>query len=172
VNYKHGMRHTRVYRIWCGMKNRCTNPNEEAFKDYGARGITVCARWSESFEAFYADMGDCGDNLSIERVNNDKGYEPGNCIWATRVQQARNKRSTRLLTAEGISRTPAEWAEISGLKLRTIMQRLTLGWSEQDAVTHPIVKQRAGTKRGERLHSPKSFGAEHEVRFSAPEWIE
>lgn len=78
--------------IWKAMIQRCTNPNDRRWKDYGGRGITVCQRWRESFEAFYADMGPRPDGLSIDRVNNDRGYSPQNCQWATREQQARNKR--------------------------------------------------------------------------------
>jgi hypothetical protein len=83
---------TSTYYIWAAMIQRCTNPRCAAWKDYGGRGISVCARWRESFENFLADMGEKPEGLSIDRTNNDGNYEPGNCRWATASEQARNKR--------------------------------------------------------------------------------
>jgi hypothetical protein len=102
----HGMRDTRVYAIWNAMRQRCTNPNQPHYERYGGRGITVCPEWLESFEKFYADMGDPPtDDHSIDRIENDRGYEPGNCRWATRVEQQANTRPRRPETFKG---TPGE----------------------------------------------------------------
>ena len=87
---------TADYHSWLAMLKRCTNPNEPAFPDYGGRGIMVCDRWRNSFESFLADMGPRPRGLTLERVDNDGNYEPGNCVWGTRKQQSRNRRSTKL----------------------------------------------------------------------------
>ena len=81
------------YVVWCGMKARCNNPNEPAYKNYGARGIRVCARWIHSFDNFVADMGLPPKGLTLERVNNDGDYLPENCVWADRKTQNRNSRN-------------------------------------------------------------------------------
>lgn len=90
-NTRHGHHGTRTYQIWKGMRQRCSNPNQPAYPDYGGRGIKVCARW-ESFDAFLADMGECPVGLSIERQDNAGDYEPGNCSWESRTVQNRNSR--------------------------------------------------------------------------------
>ncbi len=84
------MSRTSTYRIWCAMKQRCLNPNTAAYHRYGGRGITVCERWV-TFENFLADMGERPEGLSLERVNNNGNYEPGNCVWATPKMQAANR---------------------------------------------------------------------------------
>lgn len=91
----HGMKKTRTYRIWSGMKQRCNNPKNPHYSYYGERGIKVCDRWESSFEAFLEDMGAAPDGLTIERKNNSFGYEPSNCVWASMAEQALNRRMPR-----------------------------------------------------------------------------
>lgn len=94
-NTTHGMKGTPTYKAWKSMRQRCKNKNDPHYPDYGGRGITVCERW-ESFENFLADMGERpSDDLSIDRINNDGNYEPGNCRWTDRFTQARNRRNTK-----------------------------------------------------------------------------
>ena len=95
MNRTHGKSKTRTYKIWAGMVQRCTNENVSCFDIYGARGITVAPEW-RSFESFLADMGERPDGMSIERIDNDKGYSKDNCRWATSEAQSQNRRSNRL----------------------------------------------------------------------------
>ncbi len=89
-------RHTKTYHAWSNMITRCENPSNRRHGTYGARGITVCPRWRNSFADFLADMGPAPDGLTLDRRDNDRGYEPDNCQWATRTEQARNKTTTKL----------------------------------------------------------------------------
>jgi len=93
ANTKHGHSGEKLYAVWPSMINRCTNPKSKAWKDYGKRGIKVCAEWMASYEAFLSDMGACPEGLTLERMDNDGHYAEINCIWATRVAQANNRRA-------------------------------------------------------------------------------
>jgi len=124
MNTTHGSYGTPEYRVWRGMKDRCFNPNSASYADYGGRGITVCDKWVNSFQAFLADMGPRPDGASIDRIDNNKGYESGNCRWADRITQARNKRNNSLIEHEGETRTLSEWAERAGMPAWKLSQRL------------------------------------------------
>jgi len=138
----HGMTHHPVFSVWLGMHTRCYNKNDSKYDTYGGRGITICERWRDDFAAFFSDMGDRpSKNHSIDRIDNEKGYEPGNCRWATRNDQARNKRNTVMVTLDGITRPAVEWASILGMSSRVLRKRLTKGWSAERALTPPTKKE-------------------------------
>jgi hypothetical protein len=132
---------TPEYNTWVGMNERCSNPAKKFYSYYGGRGITVCERWrgEHGFENFLADVGPRpSKEHSIDRIDNDRGYEPGNVRWATRVEQMRNRRSCRVLEAFGRQQTVAAWAEQYGLKLGTVCARINKGWSVERALTTPV----------------------------------
>jgi hypothetical protein len=120
------------YRVWCSMVARCTLPTEKSWANYGGRGITVCKRW-QKFENFLADMGPRPAGTTIERVNNDKGYSPSNCRWATKAEQARNTRRTRFITYRKVTKCVSDWAEHFGLTQSTMYYWLGR-YGEQDAM--------------------------------------
>jgi hypothetical protein len=123
-------------QIWTGMKHRCSA--ESGDHNYWGRGIRVCDRW-QSFDNFYADMGEPPEGWSIDRIDNDGNYEPGNCRWATAQEQANNKRVSRFFNFNGRSATLAQWATITGLPEGTLRHRIHhLNWATDRALTEPI----------------------------------
>lgn len=120
---------TAEYRIWHSMKKRCLNPNDQNYTQYGGRGITVCAAWIDDYPQFLKDMGRRpSEKHSIDRINNDKGYYPQNCRWATSTQQNRNTRRAVLLTCRGTTKPLATWAEDTGIPYQTLYTRLHKGY--------------------------------------------
>lgn len=131
------------YNAWAAMRARCSNPRKDHCGAYLARGIKVCARWAASFQAFLADVGPRpSPQHSLDRIDNDGHYEPGNVRWATRTQQARNRRSSRRLTWRGETLTVAEWAERLGLPYNALGQRLFHGWPVERALSTPVAVRR------------------------------
>jgi hypothetical protein len=140
-----------TYTVWRAIIARCTRKdvNSPDYAAYFGRGIGVCARWRDSFEWFALDMGDRPPGRSIDRKDNDGGYwcgkctecvvnaRPSNCRWATPKEQARNRRSSRLITIDGVARCLAEWCELAGLSQSAADGRLRRGWTERDAVSGP-----------------------------------
>lgn len=134
---KHGKSSTRIYRIWHSMRQRCENPNAANFARYGGQGVTVCDRWKD-FSAFYADMGDPEDWMTLERIDNAKGYEPGNVRWASHQEQAENRRTSRYLTHAGKTLTLSQWAKLAGMNKQTFSARLARGWTVERILTEPL----------------------------------
>lgn len=142
----HGLRRVAEYGVWNMMIQRCTNPRNRSYKNYGGRGIEVCERWLGSFGNFYADMGPRPSNkYSIERIDNNKPYGPDNCRWATMNEQARNRSNNHFVDFDGERKTIAEWSEITGLTPHLIHQRISLGWDIRRALTTPcrVLKRRS-----------------------------
>ena len=142
TNLKHGMSTTKIYRIWCGMKRRCNSKNDRAYINYGARGIKVCDEWNNSFELFYRWAINNGykEGLTIERIDNDKGYTPDNCKWATMEEQGHNKRNNKKYTYNGKTLDLTQWANLTGIKRSGLHARLKRGWSFEKAITTPKMK--------------------------------
>lgn len=124
---KHGMTYTPTYASWSTMIQRCTNHKNPRFKDYGGRGITVCDRWLNSFDDFYADMGERPEKMTLDRIDVNQNYELINCRWATKKQQSRNLRNNRIAIINGQRKTAVDIAEEYGVKYATIISRMNRG---------------------------------------------
>ena len=124
-----------IYRSWLSMKQRCHNPSDTSYENYGARGIEVCERWRSSFEAFAADMGPRPEGHTIDRINVDGNYEPGNCRWATATEQVRNRRITQMVEYGGETIPVAQACESAGISYGAFRQRLARGATPEQALS-------------------------------------
>lgn len=141
------MPHTTKAELWNikvggAMMDRCFNKTTPRYSNYGGRGITVCSEWANSFETFLSDMGQRPAGTSLDRKCNNEGYSKRNCRWATDIEQARNTRSNRTITIDGITRCVSEWAVEMGVKRGMIKNRLMRGWDEVAAVITPACSKR------------------------------
>ena len=147
-NQTHGLRRTRLYDIWSNLKGRCDNPKNKCYHNYGGRGITYCKEW-EHFEPFWewAMANGYRSGLTIDRIDNSKGYCPENCRWATIKEQARNRRTNHLLTYKGETKTITEWAEQYNIPPLTLQARVArYHWPVETAIETPVRKRKAPTK--------------------------
>jgi hypothetical protein len=133
---KHGYTKYKMYKVWESMHSRCYNPNNERYKDYGARGIRVCAAWHD-FANFHKDIGDNKEGLTLDRIDNNADYSPSNCRLATYREQNRNKRNSKFLTYNGLTLCVAEWADRIGMSKYTLYGRIDAGWSTARILTTP-----------------------------------
>jgi hypothetical protein len=139
-NTTHGMTDSPTYKVWENMRTRCSNPNRKQWKDYGGRGIKVCDRWQQSFEAFLSDMGERPSSKhTIERKDTNGNYEPGNCIWATMQEQNWNRREHHNLTIEGVTKCVGQWASEKGINVETLYNRIKAGTPESELFEPPGV---------------------------------
>lgn len=139
----HGLTGTRIHGVWASMMNRCYMKSHHAYGGYGGRGIFVCERW-HSIENFFADMGHAPKGSSIDRIDNDGPYSPENCRWATRAEQAKNRRNNRMITIEGRTQCLRDWCREYGRHFATARQRMLRGWTPEEALaTEPSPHNRA-----------------------------
>ena len=130
---------SRAYGVWQAMRDRCSNSNRVDYKYYGGRGISVCARW-QKFENFLEDMGEPPKGLTLDRVDNDKGYTKSNCRWATRREQTYNSTSIRIVKIGGVEKPLRVALAETGVTRNAFYARLKLGWTEIEALTTPLHK--------------------------------
>jgi hypothetical protein len=139
---------TPEYGVWRSIRSRCLNQSSPAFPDYGGRGIVMCDRWREDYTAFLADMGTKPTpRHSIDRIDVNGNYEPGNCRWATSKEQMRNTRRTHFATFQGETLCLTDWAAKTGLTRECIKRRLHHGWPVELALTAPSDPRRAKRPR-------------------------
>lgn len=136
---KHGMARTKIYKLHQGMLDRCRDETNAGYENYGGRGITACDEWL-SFENFYRDMGEPPEGMSLDRVDNNKGYSKENCRWATSLEQQNNTRATRLLTHNGKNLSISQWSKLLGVSRNRIRTRLAKGLSIEQALDMKKIK--------------------------------
>ncbi len=144
---KENGKRSKLYSIWIGMRRRCYDENSINYNYYGLRGITVCDDWKDDFEKFkeWALSSGYDSTLTIDRIENDKGYSPENCRWIGAKEQARNRRSNNVITFNGETHTAVEWEEKLGFSRGTISRRIrSRGWSVERALTEPIHAENRG----------------------------
>lgn len=138
----HGMTNTTEHRIWRGLFSRCEIPTDKAYKNYGGRGIKVCERWRD-FVNFYADMGPRPSSKhSLDRIDGNGDYEPGNCRWATSAEQNSNSRRNRYITYLGRSATLSQWAREFGICRSVLRGRLLMGWDMKKISNTPVTRRK------------------------------
>lgn len=142
-NRTHGLSNTRLYQTYNNMKSRCYKTYAKEYENYGGKGITICDEWLNDFQKFYdwAMMNGYADNLSIDRIDNNKGYSPENCRWVDMSVQNNNTRRTRKIEYNGETHSVSEWSRIIGLSRNTIVKRLKLGWNIEKTLSKSILKE-------------------------------
>lgn len=139
IKTKHGLYGSRLYRVWADIKKRCLNSKHHSFKDYGGRGIILCNEWKEYLPFYnWAMANGYQENLTIERIENNGNYEPGNCKWIPQSEQGKNTRANKIITYNEQSKPLCTWAKELGIKYDVLQLRLSRGWSIERAFNTPL----------------------------------
>lgn len=140
INQTHGGRNSRLYSIWCNMITRTTNPKGTAYHRYGGRGVKMCEEWRNNFEAFrdWALANGYTEELTIDRIDNDGGYEPDNCRWVPWSEQFNHRSNTKLITYHGETLSISQWAEKLNISKTMLYQRIKAGWPVERALTEGV----------------------------------
>lgn len=160
----------RLYQIWYGIIERCTVPNSKNYKNYGARGISVCEEWKNPNIFFeWAFQNGYKDNLTIDRIENNGNYEPSNCRWSTMKTQQNNKRNNKKVCICGEEKTISQWCEIFGINRSTVFVRIHNGWDEIEAITTPTEKPKSVVclETGEVFENARQAGDKYGVTKSS-----
>ncbi len=136
----------KAYRTWAGMRSRCNNEKQPAYPNYGGRGIKVCERWAD-YEAFLADMGEPPPGTTLDRIDNDGPYSPGNCRWATIEEQRRNSRRTINVTIGGVTKCLSDWSKERGLSYGAVYARIKRGWNPIEALETKVARSNGRTEK-------------------------
>jgi hypothetical protein len=150
---------SKLYRVWCAMRERCRNPNTLAYKDYGGRGISVCTEWNMNFISFrdWALSNGYQENLTLDRRDNNGNYCPENCRWTTKTEQAKNRRSTHFVTIGPVTLCIKDWAKELGVQESTIHRRVRNGMTYEEAILTPKVDWYAPPIKGKQKNISQTF---------------
>lgn len=164
----HGKTKTRLYTIYHGMKQRCYNPNNPRYKNYGYRGIGICDEWLTDFMSFYRWSANNGysDNLTIDRIDNTKGYSPDNCRWITNAEQQNNKRTNVYINVDDEKKTVAQWAKEKGINPKTLSERYSSGISLEHIFDKPDKEERLISYKG-KIYRVNDFAKEFNLNFNS-----
>ena len=144
---RHGLWNHKHYRMWRNMVSRCHKESHKDYANYGGRGIEVYIEWRDTPSSFIKyikdNLSDCPEGFSLDRIHNDKGYEPENIKWSSKMQQANNTRTNKTLSFNGLTMSQAEWSRKTGISPMTISNRIKSNWSTEDVLTKPVKACRA-----------------------------
>ena len=160
AKFVHGDSKTRFHNIWEDMRRRCNDSSRRSYKDYGGRGIKVCDEWQNNYLSFkeWALNNGYADDLSIERIDYNKGYNPENCTWIPMPEQSKNRRMCNFITINGITHIQADWAREYGISPNCLSYRLNHGWDLEEALNTPAGKYTAGQRQKEMRDKEKEYG--------------
>lgn len=161
---------TRLYRVWNSTKDRCLNPNAQHYHRYGGRGVTICEEWTTSFAAFARDVGEPPKGASLDRIDNNKGYEPGNIRWANRKEQSNNRDNNVRVEWRGETKTLAEWAEVYGWKYGLLASRWKRGLRGQELFAPPKVQRNAMITYAGKTQTLGEWAVESGVSYYTLYW--
>lgn len=164
----HQAKRTKLYNTWCNMKQRCLNPNNPGYKDYGGRGIDICEIWKNDYMEFYnwAISNGYKDGLYLDRIDNDKGYSPNNCRWVTNKENCNNMRKNHLVTYNGKTLTVSQWADELNINYSSLCTRLSNGWSMEKIIKTPVKLSKRLIEHDGEIKSLADLSKEYGIKFS------
>lgn len=162
---------TKTYNLWLSIKDRCSNPNHKAYHRYGGRGITVCKAWADDYEVFLEAIGaPPSPKHTLDRINNNRGYKPGNVQWATRKEQANNRENNVCLTYKGVRRSLHEWAIELGIPYNTLSQRRFKGLTTKQILAPKVHERDALHTFNGKKRSLREWAALSGVKYATLWW--
>lgn len=170
----HGLHHDPLYRVWTSMKDRCHSPRNKSYSRYGGRGISVCDEWNHDFQAFYDHVVQLSGyeiaGMTLDRIDNDGDYEPGNVRWATNSEQGRNTSVNVVLEFNGKTQCVTAWAEELGMKATTLWHRIRMGWSVERMLTEPVHDPHTARAKLLRLGRDNTVRVQHDAEADAQQY--